>query len=568
MIKERAKSYIKNKAKKHLLKLLMPYLVPAIILGAVFIIIFMLTGIAFTQFTAQRTVAGLNNSGVDKQYYDMTKTIVDKANVEDLYYAEDPENPNWIKTDKFMDAYGRDKQLALTVGQVLSVGMYLNGAEGKQLDSKLLTSIAEALHPTFRYIDYGTTIEYQVPVYDDKNKTWNIETQTVHNPLYLLSEANTLQGDFIYTYEKTINTTYQYNEQVNQKLKITETTWKLTGIKLNGKPYERLDDYIKSNFHIFKDESNIKLARQSIIESAQGYDNEIEREQWLAGTGVDYSNLVSSATIPPELYNLIKQYADKYGIPVWFVAAVIEKESSFKFTAVNSSSGALGLMQVMPDNWKYYAPMLGYDVNADMFNPAAQLDVGTYLLKQYLGNIDWNGDWQDETLKGLAGYGGFAGSDALDRARSEYASIIWSYAEGFKESMSNGGMLPVQGQISSPFGYRINPHTGQPGDFHPGIDIAVLIGTPVQATANGKIVVAGWVSGYGNTVVIRDAVHDYLYGHLSQVNVKVGDVVKQGDIIGLSGNTGKSTGPHVHYGVSIGDWTQGNWIDPLSLVSN
>lgn len=92
MIKEKAKNYIKNKAKKHLLKLLMPYLVPVIVLGSVFIIIFMLTGIAFTQFTAERTVAGLHNSGVDKQYYDMTKTIVDKANVEDLYYAEDPKD--------------------------------------------------------------------------------------------------------------------------------------------------------------------------------------------------------------------------------------------------------------------------------------------------------------------------------------------------------------------------------------------------------------------------------------------------------------------------------------------
>ncbi|MFQ5595138.1 MAG: peptidoglycan DD-metalloendopeptidase family protein [Anaerolineae bacterium] len=116
---------------------------------------------------------------------------------------------------------------------------------------------------------------------------------------------------------------------------------------------------------------------------------------------------------------------------------------------------------------------------------------------------------------------------------------------------------PVGGRISSTFGYRV--FRGQ-RDFHTGIDVAVWYKTPVHATEDGTVVAAGWESGYGWTVEVQhEQGYTSLYGHLSRYLVDVGDVVKRGQTIGLSGSSGNSTGPHLHYeirldGVPIDPW--------------
>jgi murein DD-endopeptidase MepM/ murein hydrolase activator NlpD len=103
--------------------------------------------------------------------------------------------------------------------------------------------------------------------------------------------------------------------------------------------------------------------------------------------------------------------------------------------------------------------------------------------------------------------------------------------------------------MASGYGYRSDPIYGT-SRFHEGLDFAANIGTPVFATARGRVVKAGWESGYGNMVEI-DHGYDYVtrYAHLSKFNVKTGDSVGRGDEIGSVGNTGKSTGPHLHYEV-------------------
>jgi len=104
-------------------------------------------------------------------------------------------------------------------------------------------------------------------------------------------------------------------------------------------------------------------------------------------------------------------------------------------------------------------------------------------------------------------------------------------------------------RMASGFGWRIDPiyHTRH---FHAGMDFTAPIGTDIYATANGTIAAAGWQQGYGNCVQIN---HGYgyltLYGHMSFIKVRVGQSVKRGDVIGLVGSTGKSTGPHCHYEV-------------------
>jgi murein DD-endopeptidase MepM/ murein hydrolase activator NlpD len=121
---------------------------------------------------------------------------------------------------------------------------------------------------------------------------------------------------------------------------------------------------------------------------------------------------------------------------------------------------------------------------------------------------------------------------------------------------------PVHGGISSPFGLRPHPHTGIPS-FHSGIDIRTPHGTPVKATADGIISVSGWVGGNGNIVVIEHGKgFTSAYAHNTKNLVKVGQKVKRGDTIALSGSTGMSTGPHVHYEV----WKGGVHVNPIHYL--
>jgi murein DD-endopeptidase MepM/ murein hydrolase activator NlpD len=117
---------------------------------------------------------------------------------------------------------------------------------------------------------------------------------------------------------------------------------------------------------------------------------------------------------------------------------------------------------------------------------------------------------------------------------------------------------PVKGWITSGFGRRASPLTGEPGR-HMGVDIANEVNTPIRVTADGIVTYAGWETGYGRMVAVE---HGYgystRYGHCSRVDVKVGDEVKRGQIIAYIGSTGRSTGSHVHYEVRI----HGMPVDP------
>lgn len=117
---------------------------------------------------------------------------------------------------------------------------------------------------------------------------------------------------------------------------------------------------------------------------------------------------------------------------------------------------------------------------------------------------------------------------------------------------------PVSGRISSSYGYRTHPRTGL-RQFHTGVDISVPRGSEVRATADGIVSFAGWTTNSGNVVVIE---HGYgfstAYAHNQRNIVKVGDRVRRNDPIALSGSTGRSTGPHVHYEV----WEDGRHANP------
>jgi murein DD-endopeptidase MepM/ murein hydrolase activator NlpD len=163
-------------------------------------------------------------------------------------------------------------------------------------------------------------------------------------------------------------------------------------------------------------------------------------------------------------------------------------------------------------------------------------------------------------------------ADGSDRPDAEFQESVDEFSYLAKNvtavSMSNGGMRllpasqlstlgiaptlwPVLGQITGHFGERLDPFSGE-GAFHSGLDIASHYGDAIHATGDGVIEEAGQRAGYGRVVVVD---HGFgvttLYGHLSAFNVQAGMRVKAGDVIGYEGDSGRSTGPHLHYEVRI-----------------
>ena len=172
--------------------------------------------------------------------------------------------------------------------------------------------------------------------------------------------------------------------------------------------------------------------------------------------------------------------------------------------------------------------------------------------------------FQDQALlKGM--------TDELSRVKAE-ADIqersfqeLMEYLEDQKSLLaSTPSIWPVRGWTTSGFGYRTSPFTGR-REMHRGVDVATRTGTPIIAPADGVVVFAGREGGFGNLVVLD---HGYgiatRYGHCSKLNVKIGQKVKRGDVVGFVGNTGRSTGPHLHYEVAV----NGVAVNPMRYILN
>lgn len=123
---------------------------------------------------------------------------------------------------------------------------------------------------------------------------------------------------------------------------------------------------------------------------------------------------------------------------------------------------------------------------------------------------------------------------------------------------------PVRGWISSGFGDRSNPVSGK-FLLHTGVDIANDSGTPIRATADGTVSFAGWEGGYGKMVVVNHGNgYSSYYGHLSEIKAAVGKPVRRGEVLGLMGATGNTTGPHLHYEIRL----YGAAVDPVKYMED
>jgi murein DD-endopeptidase MepM/ murein hydrolase activator NlpD len=140
---------------------------------------------------------------------------------------------------------------------------------------------------------------------------------------------------------------------------------------------------------------------------------------------------------------------------------------------------------------------------------------------------------------------------AASRQEASLQLLIEYFEDKRSLYASTPSVWPVRGWVTSPFGNRTSPFSGIL-KFHEGIDIAAQTGTPIMAPADGLVIKAGFSTGYGNMVEIS---HGYgiktIFAHNSRLNVKPGQRVKRGEVIAYLGDTGSSTGPHLHYEVRV-----------------
>lgn len=183
-------------------------------------------------------------------------------------------------------------------------------------------------------------------------------------------------------------------------------------------------------------------------------------------------------------------------------------------------------------------------------------------------------NYEDSRLRTIAGRGGNEVVDRtvlnisslqelLPRQAEEMEQLKEDILEHNRELAATPSIWPARGKVTSEFGPRRSPFTGR-REFHDGIDIAAPRGTPIHAAADGKVVLSTYQRGIGNVIII-DHGYDYqtLYGHLSGFAVRADEEVIKGQLIGYMGNTGMSTGPHLHYSVFV----NGVAVDPRDYLS-
>jgi len=142
------------------------------------------------------------------------------------------------------------------------------------------------------------------------------------------------------------------------------------------------------------------------------------------------------------------------------------------------------------------------------------------------------------------------------RRRQEMGNVSGGYV---MQNYGGGMIWPISGPITSEFGWRTHPIFGS-ARFHSGLDIGGDYGMPIHAAQSGVVIEAGWIGGYGNTIMIDHGGGIVtLYGHNESLAVGVGQSVNQGDVIAYCGSTGNSTGPHCHFEVRVGGEPVSPW---------
>jgi murein DD-endopeptidase MepM/ murein hydrolase activator NlpD len=261
---------------------------------------------------------------------------------------------------------------------------------------------------------------------------------------------------------------------------------------------------------------------------------------------------------PPSLLAHFQRAAGAHGVPLSLLLAVGAEESRFDPQA-RSSAGALGVMQMLPATFASYAP--AGTAATDIWNPAVEIDAAAAMLAA-------DGVTAGDPGRALLAYNHDPAYVAEVQARQ---AAYQDWLDAGRPSPDVALPWPVIAPMTQPFGCTgvgLEPSRGACPHFHTGIDLGSPSGTAVGAACPGTVTRAvGGPTGFGIHVVISCDLPgvDYstLYGHLSSRVVEAGDRVALGQVIGYSGSTGNSSGPHLHFEVD----TPAGPADPMDYLT-
>jgi murein DD-endopeptidase MepM/ murein hydrolase activator NlpD len=221
---------------------------------------------------------------------------------------------------------------------------------------------------------------------------------------------------------------------------------------------------------------------------------------------------------------------------------------------------------------KRHGVTIGSIISANQLDEAYLIRVGTVLRLPNMSGIFYTVRKGDSLSSITARYGVDMNRlvDVNDLASSTIYAGQRLFVPGGKlsdwelaEALGTLFVYPVKGRLTSKVGFRIDPFTRKRA-YHTGIDLANRTGTPVTASQSGKVSYVGYQGNYGKAVIIaHQQGYSTLYGHLDKILVKRGQVVRQGERIGTVGNTGRSTGPHLHFEIH----QYRSILDPLKILT-
>ncbi|KUG05258.1 hypothetical protein ASZ90_017331 [hydrocarbon metagenome] len=489
------------------------------------------------------------------------------------------------------DYYGLDKAHKIDFGTIHAANLIKILTYGElNTTDEFKEQVGEAFRP---YLYYKESTRTYCSLHEtDEGPEWVCNTYNV----YLLTEADTIKGHYVYEYE--------WQEDGDEAGTWSSTYEALVSTTLINKEWERLDRWIVELMKNPKEDPT--MTRDMLIQAGIGFTEEKENLKWLF-EGYYSDHNISSGIVNPALTQYFLLAEEEFGFPVWFLQAIAFIESGFDPEAYNTNTKAFGLMQLTPGTQKYAVDRLAAEYphllseefifnyhntpnkDAEYYKQAVS-DPNVNILAGCLDlqskgldptKIDWDGDWQSQTLKALAGYGGheyvpkklwskygvanteesYSDEKVLAWAKDNYVQKIWDNAEKFSISTA----WPFEGT------YEVTANYGQKGNWangwHTGIDFGMTTGTPLHSVFNGEVWDMGFQGDYGKTVIITNYVYDVWYCHLSEYRVKKGQQVDAGQLIAESGESGRGTGAHLHLEVRPHGGGYGDVINPLSILT-